>query len=318
MTVSTAGHDAQSTFLQHLGHHARIVHNLPLIHLEFLAGSLLECHCLGGNNMHQRAALNTGKNRRVQHFFKFCSGQDDPAARTAQRLVSGTGNKIGNTDWTRIYPCCDQASVMRHVNKQVSADAVCNGAETLPIDHQRIGGRACHDHLRLVCCRERLHLIVVDLLFFIQPVLDRVVQLAADVHRCTVGQMAAVRQRHAKDSVAGLEHRRIHRLIGLRTGMWLHVGVLCAEQRLYAVDRKLLGHVHIFATAVIALTRISFGVFVGQLAALRFHHCRAGVIFRGDQLDVVFLTAVFILDRCPQFRIGLGDGVFAGEHGGGS
>ncbi len=163
--------------------------------------------------------------------------------------------------------------------------------------------------------RQRLHLVVVDLFLVVQAVLNGVVQLAADVHRSAVGQVAAVRQRHAEDGVAGLEHRNIHRLVGLRTGMRLHVGIFRAEQRLGAVDRQLLGHVHILATAVVTLARIAFGILVGQLAALRFHHCRAGVVFRGDQLDVIFLAAIFILDRGPQFGVSHGNGVFAGEHG---
>ena len=97
--------------------------------------------------------------------------------------------------------------------------------------------------------------------------------------------------------------------------MRLHVGVFGTEQRLDAVDRQLLGHVDIFAAAVIALARIAFGILVGQLAALRFHHRRAGVVFRGDQLDMIFLAAVFVLDRGPQLRVDIGDSVFSGEHG---
>ncbi len=124
-----------------------------------------------------------------------------------------------------------------------------------------------------------------------------------------------MRQRHAEDGVAGFEHRHIHRLVRLRTGMRLHVGIFRAEQRLGAVDRQLFRHVHIFAAAVVALAGIAFRILVGQLAALRFHHCRAGVVFRRDQLDVIFLAAVFILDGRPQIGVGMGDGVFAGEHG---
>ena len=48
---------------------------------------------------------------------------------------------------------------------------------------------------------------------------------------------------------------------------------------------------------------------------LRFHHRRAGVVFRGDQFNVCFLTLIFFLNRRPQVGIGLGEGVLAVEHG---
>ncbi len=75
-----------------------------------------------------------------------------------------------------------------------------------------------------------------------------------------------------------------------------------------AVDRELLDDVDVFAAAVIALAGIAFGVLVGQLRALRGHHGRARVVFRGDQLDVLFLAVVFLLDGVPDLRIDVGDG----------
>lgn len=55
-------------------------------------------------------------------------------------------------------------------------------------------------------------------------------------------------------------------------GVRLHVGVFRAEQLLDAVDGELFHHVHVFATAVEALARVAFGVLIGQLGALGFHH----------------------------------------------
>ena len=123
-----------------------------------------------------------------------------------------------------------------------------------------------------------------------------------------------MRQRHAEDGVARLQQREVHGLVGLRAGMRLHVGVVGAEQLLDALDRQLLGDVDVFAAAVVALARIAFGVLVGQLAALRFHHPRAGVVFRRDQLDVVFLAAVLGRDRRGQFGVVTFDAGVAREH----
>ncbi|MCY1458409.1 hypothetical protein D9M71_757900 [compost metagenome] len=96
--------------------------------------------------------------------------------------------------------------------------------------------------------------------------------------------------------------------------MRLDVGVIGAEQLLGAVDGQLLDLVDELATTVVALARIAFGVLVGQAAALGFHHALAGVVFRGDQLDVVFLTTLFFLHRAEQFVVITLDLVLLAEH----
>ena len=204
---------------------------------------------------------------------------------------------------------------MRHVDEQIGTHAVGDRAETLPVNHQRVRRCACDYHLGLVFRRQCLHLVVVYPFAGIQAVLDSVVQLATDVYRRTVSQVAAMRERHAKDGVARFEHRQIHRLVCLRSGVGLDIRVFRAEQRLGAVDRQLFHHVYIFAAAIVALAGIAFCILVGQFAALRFHHRRASVVFRRDQLDVILLTAVLILYGSPQLGVGMGKGVFAGEHG---
>ena len=93
--------------------------------------------------------------------------------------------------------------------------------------------------------------------------------------------------------VTRIDQRHVGRGIGLGARMRLHVGVVGAEQALDAVDGQLLDDVHVLAATVIALARITFGVLVGQHRALRLEHARAGVVFRSDQLDVLFLPRTF-------------------------
>jgi hypothetical protein len=47
---------------------------------------------------------------------------------------------------------------------------------------------------------------------------------------------------------------------------------------------------------------------------LRLHYGGRSVILRSNQLNVVFLAAIFILNCGPQFGIGLGKGVLAVKH----
>ena len=102
--------------------------------------------------------------------------------------------------------------------------------------------------------------------------------------------MAAVIEAHAENRVAWIDEREIRRGVRLRTRVRLHVRIARTEQLLRTIDRELLGDIDVLAAAVVALARIAFGVLVRQHRALRFEHARAGVVFRCDQLDMVFLT----------------------------
>ena len=62
VAVGAPGDDAQTAFLQHLCHHARIVDHLLLVILEFLGGGFLESHRLGSNYVHQWSALGLREN----------------------------------------------------------------------------------------------------------------------------------------------------------------------------------------------------------------------------------------------------------------
>ncbi len=70
---------------------------------------------------------------------------------------------------------------------------------------------------------------------------------------------------HTQNGVARLQQRGVNSEVSLRTGVRLHVSVVSAEQFFRAVDSQLLYDINVFATAVVALARITFSVFVGQL-----------------------------------------------------
>jgi hypothetical protein len=98
--------------------------------------------------------------------------------------------------------------------------------------------------------------------------------------------------------------------------VWLDVGVIGAEQFLGAVDSQLLDDIDEFAAAVVTLARITFGVLVGQNRTLSLHHGRAGVVFRSDQLNVLFLALSFLLHGGKEIGVVLGNSQITAEHGG--
>ena len=102
---------------------------------------------------------------------------------------------------------------------------------------------------------------------------SRPVQLAAETQLVAVGQVAAVRKVEAENGVAGLQHRRVGRGVGLRAGVRLHVDVLAAEDLSRAVAGEILHDVGIFAAAVVAAPRVALGIFIGEDRAGCLQHC---------------------------------------------
>ncbi len=125
----------------------------------------------------------------------------------------------------------DQTRDVRHVGDHRRADARGRLADAREIDDARIGARAHHDHLGLVLFGEPRELVVVDaLVLFAHAVGHDGVELAREIQRVAVREMAAVREVHAEHGVARLQQREIHGHVRLRARVRLHVGVVGAEQ----------------------------------------------------------------------------------------
>ena len=114
-------------------------------------------------------------------------------------------------------------------------------------------------------------------------------------------------QIHPQHLVARLQQSHVDGAVGLRAGVRLNVCVGGTKEFLGAFDGQGFDHVDILATTVVTLARIAFGVLVGQLRTLGLHDPRAGVVFGGDQLDVLFLAHGFIGDGRPQRGIVIGN-----------
>src|SRR5699024_5029138 len=214
------------------------------------------------------------------------------------------GDDMRVWQWAGVCANGDQAGDVGHVDHEPGADGVGDLAHAGPVDGSRVGGEAADEHGRLVCVGQTLDGVVVD-----QPgggveaVLHGVVLAPGEVGRGAVGEVAAGVEAHAENGVAGLDQGEEDGGVGLRAGVRLYVGVVAVEQLAGALDGQSFGNVDVFAAAVEAFAGVAFGVFVGQLAALRGHHLRAGVVFRGNQFDVVFLALLFRRNGRCQFRV---------------
>ena len=96
MVVRAAGDNVEAGALQGLGERARIVDDVLRVDLEIGAKGFAEGHGLGGDDVHQRTALEARKHRRVDLLrHVLVVGEDQAAARTAERLVGRRGHDMG-------------------------------------------------------------------------------------------------------------------------------------------------------------------------------------------------------------------------------
>jgi hypothetical protein len=133
------------------------------------------------------------------------------------------------------------------------------------------------------------------------------VELAGEVDRVAVREVPAVGKLHRQELVARLQDGCVDGEVRLAAGVRLDVRMLGAEKGLRTVDRKLLHDVHMLATGVKPLARITLGILVREDAAAGFHDGGQREVFRCDQLDVVLLAGLFGLHGGKHCRIERGE-----------
>ena len=116
-----------------------------------------------------------------------------------------------------------------------------------------------------------------------------------------------MRQIHAQNGVAGLQHRGVRGFICLRAGVGLNVNKFSPKQRLRALARQVFHYVRELAPAVIALARVAFGILVGKHAAGGFEHRFGGEVFAGDQLEAGILPFSLALNCLKNFGVAIGE-----------
>ena len=185
--------------------------------------------------VHQRAPLHAGKERFVEILRVLPAAQDQPRARAAEGLVRGRGDEVCVRDRTWVDAAGDEAGDVRHVDNHRRADRPCHSGDAGKVDLARVRAGAHHDHPRFVLEGEPLQLLVVDpFVVLAHAVRDDGIELAGEIERMSVRQVAAVSQVHAEHGVAGFQQGEVDGHVRLRPGMRLHVGVIGAEELLGA------------------------------------------------------------------------------------
>ncbi len=309
VVVGAARHQLKALLQKSRSQRLGVENHLMLIRLEGLVQRLAEANRLTGNDVLQRTALDAGENGLVDLLGDLLIVREDQtAARAAQGLVGGGGHHIGIGNGGRMLTGSDKTGDVRHVHHQVCADRVGNVSHARKVNHAGVGRRTGHDQLGLDLLGLGLQLIVVDDVgVVLHAVGNEVVVQTREVDGGTVGQVSAVGKAHAHHGVTGLEQGDIHSRIGLRAGVGLNVGVLCAEQLASALNGDVLNHIHALATAVVTFGRVSLGVLVGQHTADRHHDSLGDNVLGSDQLKPIPLTGKFGINSRGYFGIAGGE-----------
>ncbi len=220
--------------------------------------------------------------------------------------MDGGGHDIGVRYRGGMQSGGDQSGEMRHIHPQVGAHLVGDLPERREILVPRIRRPTGDDHLRPRIPCDGPHVVHIHpVVFFGDPVGVDFVEFAGEVQPHPVGEVAAVGQIEAEQTIARIEQRHQHRGVGLRTGMRLHIREVGTEQRLGAFPGEILDHIDMFTAAVVAATGITLGVLVGEHTALGLQHCARNEVLRRDHLQGVAFAGELTRHRGRELRIEL-------------
>jgi hypothetical protein len=111
-----------------------------------------------------------------------------------------------------------------------------------------------------------------------------IIEEAGSVDGRAVGEVPAVGEVEAEDSVTGVNAGKKDGGVGLCAGMGLHIDPVCAEEDFEATDGQLFNEVNFLTAAVVTSSGVSFGVLVGEDGPHGVEDVVGDVIFGSDKL----------------------------------
>ena len=164
MIVRSAGYKLNASVHKTIRKCLRVFHDLLTVSPEFRLKVFLEAYRLGGDHMHQGAALGARENGFVK-LMLLCElrvRKDHASARSAQGLMGRCSCHMCIGNRARMKTRRNQSGNVRDIAHQVSADFIRDLAESLKIDRSGIGARAGNNQLRPAFCGNPLHFIIIN------------------------------------------------------------------------------------------------------------------------------------------------------------
>ena len=190
-----------------------------------------------------------------------------------------------------MFTCRNKTRDMCHIYHKVCTDTLCDLRKSLEVDLSGVSACTGNNEFRLLFLCESLYLIVVEhSCLVIEAVRNEIKVFTGNIDGRTVREVSAVSEAHTENCIAGLKKCKIHCCICLCAGMGLNICEIRAEELLCTLDSYSLDYIDIFAAAIVTLSRISFGVFVGQHASHSSHNCGRNDVFARNKFEIALLT----------------------------
>ena len=265
---------------------------------------------LGGNDVHEWAALEPGKDGGVDFLGPVGFTHGHACTWSAESFVRGGGDEIGVGDGRFVQVGGDEARDVSDVGHQQGAGLFGDFGEGGPLPETRISRGAGDDEFGFVFEGGLADFSHVDAFGLgIERVMDGFEPFAGQIDIFAVGEVSAVVEVESHDRVARLQGGEQDGLVGLRTGMRLDVDVVAMEELLGAIAGEIFDDIDELAAAVVTLAGVAFGVLVGQRRGGGGENGRRNVVLRSDQLKGLFLTLSFVADGLPESGVELSEGI---------
>src|SRR5437763_16891450 len=121
MVVSPAGDETEALLLKFIRQRFGVREYATLVVFKVFAQRLAEGDGLGGDDVHERAALHSRKELLVQFGGVLRAAEYEASARAAQGLVCSRRNVVGVRDGRRVYARGDGARDVRDVGHDARA-----------------------------------------------------------------------------------------------------------------------------------------------------------------------------------------------------
>ena len=83
--------------------------------------------------------------------------------------------------------------------------------------------------------------------------------------------------------------------------------MVAAKKLRKPLPSQLLDRIHVATTTIVSLSRIAFGILVGEYGSDSFHDSTGNMVLRCNQFDRLLLAAYLILHRSQDFRVASGN-----------
>ncbi|CAH0308625.1 hypothetical protein SRABI106_03975 [Rahnella aquatilis] len=184
--MRTAGNHFVAAFQNYSHHCLCVFSHLLLVSFELRFHRFFQCYRFTGNHVHQRAALTTREDSRVQFFvelFVAAFRQNQTAAWASQRFVRGGGHDVCVWNRVRVNARSNQTGNVCHVNEEVSANAVGDFTHFCPVNDTGECREAADDHFWFVQFGLTFHVFVIDVAAFVDTIRHHVIQFTGKVNR---------------------------------------------------------------------------------------------------------------------------------------